>query len=421
MGVRRSRGVQPVARRAGRATLWKVRTKLRLSVVVTILVGLVFGAPAGALAGPGAAGHPVALPGLQHAVRVVRDRVGVPHVYARNDHDLFFVNGYLQAQDRFFEMDLARRQAGGARAELLGPGTGDQELFFDVIVRTVGLRRAAERSAAAYPSWVMADLRAYAAGVNLWLARNPLPAEYGALELTKASVPPWTPVDSIVIFKFVTAELSLFADFQELSNTDLLMAYEGAGQARGFDGTKLYFEDVARSEPFDSAVSIPPAATSAAAGSQPGSRAARPALRSKQVAAVSELVRRSRELGLGRPSASGSNWWVVSGAKSATGFPLLAGDPHLPLPSPPFWHEIGLNVAGSRDDDDRLRGGQDTAMNVYGTGVPGVPGVVHGFNDHLMWSSTTNPLDVSDFFGSASSSRAASRWRRSTRALRSPW
>ena len=373
--------------------------KLRLAMAGAVLVGLLLGVPAVALARPDAADRPTALAGLHHPVRVVRDRLGVPHVYARNDHDVFFMNGYLHAQDRFFEMDDSRRLAGGARTELLGAGDGDQTLSFDVLLRTLGLRRAAERSAAAYPAWVMADLQAYADGVNLWLKRNPLPTEYPALELTKASVPPWTPVDSIVIFKFISAELSLFSDFQDLSNTELLGSYEASGQARGFDGTKLFFEDVARRDPFDLTVSIPPAATSGAVSARQASHGARPALRREQVTAVADLARRGEALGLGRPSTSGSNWWLISGAKSATGFPLLAGDPHLQLTSPPVWHEIGLNVATDRDDD-RLRGGdrQDGAMNVYGTNFPGVPGLVHGFNDHLMWSSTTNELDVTDFF-----------------------
>ncbi|HEY0344482.1 MAG TPA: penicillin acylase family protein [Solirubrobacteraceae bacterium] len=316
-------------------------------------------------------------------MHVVRDGMGVPHVYARSDHDVFFVNGYLHAQDRFFEMDDLRRQADGTRAELLGPGSGDDVLSFDVFVRTLGLRRAAERSAAAYPDWVMADLQAYADGVNQWLARNPLPPEYGALELTKASLPRWTPVDSILIFKFISAELSLFADLLDVGNTQLLTAYEDAGRAGGFDGTKLFFEDVARMQPFDPTVSIPPRAARAAGPARRAGQAV-----GRRVAGVAQLARRGKALGLGAPSGSGSNWWVVSGAKSATGFPLLAGDPHLQLSSPPVWHEIGLNVAGE----------QDAAMNVYGTGFPGIPGIVHGFNDHLMWSSTTHQLDVSDFF-----------------------
>lgn len=356
-----------------------------VTVVAVVLVSLVL-TPAGAVARAGAAGPPPGLPGLKNPVRVVRDGLGVPHVYARNDHDAFFVNGYLHAQDRFFEMDDMRRQADGTRAELLGAGPGDGVLAFDVFVRTLGLKRAAERSAAAYPDWVMADLRAYADGVNLWLERNPLPAEYAALELTKASARPWTPVDSILIFKFIATQLSLFADFQDVANTAVLGTYEAAGQSAGFDGTRLFFDDVARSQPFEPTVSIPPAAASRGLRARRTPRSAQPAPRREQVAGVAEFLRRGRALGLGRPAGSGSNWWLVSGAKSATGSPLLAGDPHMQLTSPPVWHEIGLTVTGA------------APMNVYGSGFPGIPGVVHGFNDHLMWSSTTHQLDVSDFF-----------------------
>jgi penicillin G amidase len=108
----------------------------------------------------------------------------------------------------------------------------------------------------------------------------------------------------------------------------------------------------------------------------------------------------------------------VSGAKTATGSPLLAAEPHLQLPSPPGWHEIGLNSAGNRDED-ALRGNERRhgAMNVYGTNFPGIPGIVHGFNDDLMWSSTTNGLDVSDLFAErVSSSDSSSRQERITRA-----
>jgi penicillin amidase len=117
------------------------------TVVAVVLASVVLGAPSDAVARPSAADPPQELAGLQHPVRVVRDRSGVPHVYAGSDHDAFFVNGYVQAQDRFFEMDDSRRQAEGTRSELLGPGPGDEVLSSDVFLRTLGLRRAAERSA----------------------------------------------------------------------------------------------------------------------------------------------------------------------------------------------------------------------------------------------------------------------------------
>ena len=302
------------------------------------------------------------LAGLEHPVRVVRDRLGVPHVYARSDHDAFFVNGYLQAQDRFFQMDAApffsRRAADGTRSEVMGPGAFDEVLGSDLLFRTLGLRRAAERSAAAYPAWVMADLQAYADGVNLWLARNPLPPEYAALELTKASVRPWTPVDSIAIFKHLTALIS-FTNFDggARTNTGLLLGYEDAGQARGFDGDKLFFEDVGRTEPFDHTVSIPPGATSGALAARRSARRAAPAIRREQVAAAADFVRRGQALGSaarGRAAATGG-WCRARRARRASRcWPAIR---ICPLPSPPVWHEIGLSVAGHGATCAARRGG----------------------------------------------------------------
>src|SRR3954471_10466574 len=303
--------------------------KLRLVVAAGVLASVAFGAPAGAIARPGGAGggggaagvggagRPMVLAGLERPVRVVRDRLGVPHVYARSDHDAFFANGYLQAQDRFFQMDAAqffsRRAADGTRSEVVGPGAFDENLWNDVYMRTLGLRRAAERSAAAYPGWVMADLQAYAEGVNSWLARNPLPPEYAALELTKASVRPWTPVDSIAIFKHLSWALSSAYFGAEPHNTDVLLSNQEVGRLRGFDGTKLFFEDVGRNEPFDHTVSIFPAAASGALSARRGPSGGAPALRREQVAAAADVVRRG-DSGAAR---GGSNWWLVSGEKSA--------------------------------------------------------------------------------------------------------
>jgi penicillin G amidase len=362
--------------------------RLRLLVATALLAaGVLSGLAGGLFAGTSAAGPATLLPGLQQSVRVIRDGLGIPHVYALSDHDAFFMNGFLEAQDRFFEMDVSRRQASGMLAELLGPGAGDQVLSTDVFLRTIGLRRAAERSRAAYPAAVLADLRAYADGVNAWVARNPLPPEYSALELTNASVPAWTPLDSIAIGKLIAFGLSF--DSGDLRNTQLLLTYRAAGSALGFDGTKLFSDDVMRSEPFEHTVSIPPGAMSGLVLERPGASRGGSPVGPGALREAEEFVRPAGSLGLGQPEQGGSNWWLVSGRRSATGRPLLAGDPHLSLSSPPVWYELGLTVAGNPHDD---------GMNVYGTGFPGAPGVVLGFNDRLMWSATVNPLDVTDFF-----------------------
>ena len=183
----------------------------------------------------------------------------------------------------------------------------------------------------------MADLQAYADGVNLWLARNPLPPEYAALELSKASVRPWTPVDSIAIFQHLTALISVTNSTAELENTGLLLGYEDTGRALGFDGHRLFFEDVGRVEPFDHTITRAPGATTSAAPASVRRRAA-PALRREQVAAAADFVRRGS---VGRPPGGRQQLVVGGGCAERDGPPLLAGDPHLPLPSPPVWHEIG--------------------------------------------------------------------------------
>jgi penicillin amidase len=362
--------------------------RLRLIVAIALLTAFVLsGLAGGSLARANAAGTTTMLPGLQQPVRVIRDGSGIPHVYALDDHDAFFMNGFLEAQDRFFQMDVSRRQASGTLAELLGRGPGDQVLSTDLFLRTLGLRRAAERSLAAYPKWVIADLRAYADGINAWLGRNPLPPEYAALELTKASVPAWTPLDSTAIGKLITFGLSF--DSGDLRNTELLLTYQAAGSALGFDGLRLLFEDVMRSEPFDHTLSIPPGATNGPVRERPGASGDARPLDPVELRAAERFVRPAGSLGLSRPEQEGSNWWLVSAAKSATRSPLLAGDPHLSLSSPPVWYELGLTVGGNP---------HDSGMNVYGTSFPGAPGIVLGFNDRLMWSATVNPMDVTDFF-----------------------
>jgi penicillin G amidase len=356
-----------------------LRSGSRLAVVV--FAALVVAVPGASLARP-ESDPVVRLPGLEKPARVLRDGFGVPHVYAAADRDAWFLNGYLHAQDRFFQMDLQRRRASGTLAELLGAGPGDSVLGGDVTLRTLGLRRAAERSLAAYPPSVRAVLDAYANGVNLALSRDPLPPEYAALGI--AAVPTWTPLDSVAIAKLLAFGLSF--DDGDLRNTQLLLAYSTAGAALGFDGGAL-LADVVPNAPFDPTVAIRPGEQSGPTITRPGRSRGAPAVREDAVAAAAELLARAE--GLPRDwNAAGSNWWVVSGQHSSSGSPLLASDPHLSLSSPPVFHELHLDVSGGPAD----------RLNVYGATFPGVPGVVLGFNERIMWGATVNPLDVTDFF-----------------------
>src|SRR5262249_49318691 len=141
-------------------------------------------------------------PALGAAAKVTYDALGTPTIQAASDNDAYFLQGYVHAQYRFFEMDLNRRAVSGTLASLVGPS----QLANDVQARTLGLRRAAEKTWIALSDDTRGYLSAYAAGVNFWLSTNALPLEYTALDLTK--VEPWSPVDSIAIGKGLSFQLS---------------------------------------------------------------------------------------------------------------------------------------------------------------------------------------------------------------------
>jgi penicillin amidase len=329
----------------------------------------------------------VKVAGLERPAKVLRDTLGVPHVFAKSEHDAYFMAGWLHASDRLFQMDSSRRQASGTLAELLGPGA----LGSDVQLRTLGLRRAAVRSQAAISPESTAMLAAYAKGVNAWIATNPLPSEYAALELTKANVHAWTPLDSLTVTKLIAFGLSF--DTGDITNTQRLLTYQGTGAALGFDGTKLFFQDVMRSEPFAHAPSIFPGETSGPLKKKKGDDDDdewSSALAKNIRAAAGEALENLSAADLPtRADDQGSNIWTVSGKKSKSGKPMVASDPHLSLGSPSTFYEIGLDV------DSRHRGGD---LTMYGVNFPGAPGIVHGTNGHVSWGSTVNPTDVTDVF-----------------------
>jgi len=280
-----------------------------------------------------AQGPPTPLPGLRAAASVTRDRHGVPHVEAANEHDLFFLNGWVDAEDRLFQMDAARRQAAGTLAELLGPAA----LPSDVELRTIGVRRAAERTLPALSSRARAAFEAYAEGVNAWVASHPLPREYGPLELTR--IPAWTALDCATIGKAIVFQLAFALDFD---TTTALLSYQAAGPSQGFDGTALYFQDLWSEVPFDPVTTIPPRW---GRGSSDDATAAVPGPSGSCLQEEgARLARRCRERlrgipflenALDREKRNGSNFWALAGRHTESGLPILANDPHLALAAPP--------------------------------------------------------------------------------------
>jgi len=343
-------------------------------------------AAAGSLVPSVPAETPAQVPGLRELAGVRRDPSGVAHLTARNRYDLFFLQGWVHAEDRLFQMDVSRRQASGTLAELLGTGA----LPSDVQMRTIGLRRAAWRSLGALSFRTHEALIAYAAGVNAYVATHPLPPEYLALRLTRFQ--PWTPLDSVTLGKAVAFRLSFDLD---VGQTVELETYLQAGAQGGFDGMALFSQDIFRPAPFDPASTVPDASAPQAAtvpwrplsdeagiASRAGAlspSALKLARRYLEKAQDVPLLRRVLE----RNGIEGSNEWVVGGQHTVSGRPLLANDPHLALDVPSTFYPIHLG-AGSLD--------------VIGSSFAGVPSVVAGHNRWISWGVTTHPLDVTDTY-----------------------
>ena len=345
--------------------------KLRRGLVVAVFAALV-ALPSGSLATGSRA-----LAGLDEPVKVVRDAYGVPHVYATSDHDAYFMVGWLHAQDRLFQMDATRRQASGTLAELLGSGA----LGSDVQLRTLGLRRAAVLSLAALSPAAVSALNAYAAGVNGYVAAHPLPREYGALELTAFA--PWSALDSVAITKLLAFGLSF--DLGDIANTQKLVAYSTV--LGPLAGGALFTQDVMRSEPFAHAPSIDPGETSGGVKLHGWPDWSSASISSSTLAEAADVLKKAEAAGIATSTIDmGSNVWVVSGSKSASGRAMVASDPHLALPSPPQFYEVGVDISG-------LDG-----TSLYGVTFPGTPAIVHGMNEHIAWGSTVNPTDVTDVY-----------------------
>ncbi|HYI08835.1 MAG TPA: penicillin acylase family protein [Thermoanaerobaculia bacterium] len=329
-------------------------------------------------------------PGMRLPGQINRDTNGIAHIRAFTDYDAVFLNGWVHAQDRLFQMDENRRTASGTLAELLGAAA----LPNDVQLRTLGLRRAASLSQAEYPARVGELLEAYAAGVNAWVAANPLPPEYAAVEITQFE--PWTALDSIAVAKLLAFGLSFDLDVE---NTVALLTYRAAGQQLGIDGTTLFFEDLFRSKPFDPASTVPDAtAASKRVAAQAGTRGSQERwgniaeaagkLDPAAVEAAKQYLEELRQIPFFQklldPELRGaSNEWAIAGSLTTTGNPMIANDPHLALRMPSTFYPIGLSAA---------------RIHAVGVGFPGVPLVVQGHTPRIAWGSTVNPMDVTDAY-----------------------
>lgn len=283
--------------------------------------------------------------GIEEDVRIIRDVYGIPHIYARNEPDLFFALGYAMAQDRMWQMDFYRRLGGGRLSEIFGEEFVDTDRYFRLL-SAAGINRQ-------IPNELAYMLTAFADGVNAYLGnrQDRLPMEF---KLLRYEPEPWQPEDYLAILKVVNWGLSVGL------KVDLL-----AGRILEKVGEKK-FREIFPVYPGSSPIIIPEESSISSIGAD--------SLRTA-------LVSLDKLINLPAPGAS--NNWVVSGIRSATGKPLLANDPHLSLTNPSFWWE-GHIVCPTID--------------VYGYSVPGVPGIPMGHNRHVAWGVTNVMVDDVDFF-----------------------
>ena len=320
------------------------------------------------------------LDGMLQPGMITREANGIPHVFAFNKHDLYFLNGWVHAQDRLWQMDTSRRIASGTLAELLGtPALGN-----DVQLRTFGLRRTAEATLPLMSTAARDAFSAYAAGVNAYIRTHALPPEYSYLEITE--IPAWTPVDSIAIGKLIAFGLSFDLD---LDPTIAFLTYQEGCRILGCNGQALFFADTWRIAPFSSAATVRDATS---AGATLPLTTEPKGFSIPDGANVLRLLKAYREQiddvptlrgAIDPEQHAGSNEWAVAGRHTTTGNAMIANDPHLALDTPATFYPIGLRAG---------------RLNVAGMSFPGAPFVIQGQNERIAWGSTVHPMDVTDLY-----------------------
>jgi penicillin amidase len=339
--------------------LWKAIKILLLALAALLVVLLVFGFWKVRRSYPQTEGS-VAAAGLSAPVEVVRDRWGVPHLFAQNERDLFFAQGYVHAQDRLWQMQFNRTVASGRLSSLFG----EAPLPADRYLRTLGLRRSAEKDLALLSPETRGFLQAYADGVNAFLKTHEgrLPIEFTILNVHPD---PWSPVDTLAWSRALSLNLSLNSP---LELTRLRMAAKLSPEA---------IRQLIPPYPAEGPFIVPSPAQPVPALNLPANVAA---------AGSDDFLRRLAPFvpALGRPELTwGSNSWVVHGSRTATGKPLLANDTHLGLGMPSVWYEIGLHAG---------------RFDVTGYSLAGLPFVIMGQNRRAAWGVTNLNADVQDVY-----------------------
>ncbi|WP_232678134.1 penicillin acylase family protein [Nocardioides sp. R-C-SC26] len=366
-----------------RVTTWIV-VALALAMVAALLAGVMITRRSF----PQTEGR-VVVPGLGAEVDVVRDEHGIPQIYADTADDLFRAQGFVHAQERFFEMDVRRHATAGRLAEMFG----EDAVETDVVVRTLGWRRVAERELPLLRPETRAALDAYAAGVNAYLEGRSLgeiSLEYAVLDAGGLDhrPEPWTPVDSLAWLKAMAWDLRGNMD-DEIARS---LAVDAVGPRRAQQLFPQY--PYADHDPIVTQGSVVDGVYEQDATAGGSREPLRPAPRYRQARERAALARAASAADrlpawLGSGDGVGSNAWVVSGDLTDTGAPLLANDPHLGVGMPGVWMQVGLHC---RERTSAC------PYDVAGFSFSGVPGVIIGHNADIAWGFTNLGPDVTDLY-----------------------
>lgn len=359
-----------------------------ITAIVTILLVIIFNtrwllpAPLGSLLSPQQGVWQNAEPadadfnatlrfdGLKGTTRVYIDERLVPHIFAENDEDAFFVQGYLHAKFRLWQMDFQVRAAGGRLSEVLGATSGSTDILnvADRYFRRLGMVYAAERSLSLMETDPVTKpvINAYTAGINAYisgLTKSSMPIEY---KLMGYKPEPWTNLNTALFLKYMSYDLASFeSDFE----------YTAARNAF----SKVIFDKL-----------YPLVQDSADPVVVKGTVFDRPAIKPMPPSTVDSLYLTFNSDSMSLPVVpqkpdrdNGSNNWAVGGSKTKSHYPILCNDPHLGLNLPSLWFEMQINTPG---------------FNVYGASFPCAPGVIIGFNDSCAFGVTNGGRDVRDYY-----------------------
>lgn len=300
---------------------------------------------------------------LKDEVRIYFDDNLVPHIFAKNDHDLYFAQGFVTAKLRLWQMDFQTLFAAGRLCEVIG----EKALPLDRFQRKIGMKWGAERNLEFYSEdeRTMLMLDAYAAGANSYissLSSKDYPFEYKLLDYKPEA---WSPLKSCLLLNYMVWDLSGYNTDLRLTNVlrkygmdvieDLYLRTDTFMDPIIPPGTEYDFDTIYPTDLPENAYALPE--TFAGEGGE-------------------SLIEET-------DPDKGSNNWVIGGAKSKTNYPILANDPHLTLTLPSIWMQTHLNAPG---------------VNVYGACLQGAPGVIIGFNEKMAWGFTNVDSDIMDFY-----------------------